>query len=233
MELMNKLKPLIGCLSAVLLLGVLMALNQTHLTPADASYYHQRVRDAVDDIPYQIGPWHGKDQEIPLAAVELLRPNVMFSRTYLHQGTGKSFTLLIVHCKDARDLLGHYPPVCYPGQGWRINSVENDLVLGEAGLQGSQSDLAKHKPWALYKMEHETSGPFSGEQSVYQTMLLPDGTRTTDMQVVQRFAGDHEVRHFGAAQVQIVTGPGSELDPEELQLILSALSNVDQAISDF
>ncbi len=42
-----------------------------------------RAKAAIDGIPYVMGTWTGKDNEVPLAAQRLLRPNAILSRTYL------------------------------------------------------------------------------------------------------------------------------------------------------
>ena len=186
-----------GCAVTAVLLAVLMGLNQTHLTPGDAAGYHEHVRKTVLAIPHQLGPWKGKDQEVVKEAVELLRPNVMLSRTYTHEETGESVTLLIVQCKDARDLLAHYPPICYPNAGWKIEKKYKPV-----------NKLFNHREkknnWAVYPMYHKSSQANEVSQIVYQKMPLPNGTVTKDMGEVRAFAGNYLVRHFGASQVQII-----------------------------
>lgn len=218
--------PLAGCILGIGLLAVLLGLNQTHLTPEDAADYHANVRQAVLDIPLRVGPWRGKDQEIVPAAVELLRPNVILSRQYTHRDTGESVTLLIVHCRDARDLLGHYPPVCYPGQGWRI--VEGYNPVNKLFSSNKNAD-----DWRCYPMTHGSVQTGDVIQMVYHKMLLPDGTATTDMDRVQAIAGDYEVRHYGAAQVQVIVNESLKDKSEiEIQPLLDALEPAIAAISD-
>ena len=55
--------------------------------------------------------------EVPPEAQELLRPNAIFSRRFQRPGE-IGVHVLVVHCSDARDMIGHYPPICYPSSGW-------------------------------------------------------------------------------------------------------------------
>mgnify|MGYP007071125856 CR=1 FL=1 len=34
------------------------------------------------------------------------------------QSFHEQVNVAVVQCRDARDMGGHYPPICYPGQGW-------------------------------------------------------------------------------------------------------------------
>ena len=43
-------------------------------------------------------------------------------------------SLLLVQVRDARDILGHYPPVCYPAQGWRVRE-RGEIALGSEGIE--------------------------------------------------------------------------------------------------
>src|SRR5438477_7343006 len=105
-------------LSMGLLAGI-VAEQATHLKPKDVEPYHDRARAAVDAVPYFIGNWTGKDDDIPAAAQKLLRPNAILSRTYSEIDTSslggrhREASLLIVQCRDSRDMVGHFPPICY------------------------------------------------------------------------------------------------------------------------
>lgn len=182
-----------GPVCCVVLLGALLGLNALHLTPADASGYHQNVADRVLAVDYTLADWEGRDIEVPPAAVKLLRPNVLLSRQYTNE-QGEMFSVLIVHCKDARDLLGHYPPVCYPAQGWRL--ADSQLVppvltpLAEAEMQ--------------YRFTAEID---RGSRMIYvrQLFVLPDGTLSSDMADVEAVADDFNIRHYGGMQIQVVS----------------------------
>src|SRR5690606_34429817 len=93
--------------------------------------YFERVATAVESTPYAIGDWRGEDEEVIQAARKLLRPNGMVQRRYVQPGGG-GFGLLVVHCKDVRDMEGHYPPICYPSQGWTADGRSSETItIGE------------------------------------------------------------------------------------------------------
>src|SRR2546423_7112207 len=108
--------------------------------PEDAEPYHARVRKAAEDLPIRIGEWavlNPNDKgDVPKEAVTLLRPNVIFCRKYTNMSSGRTVTFLLVQCGDARDLVGHYPPVCYGNQGWTLRQkvardweIDGDLKI--------------------------------------------------------------------------------------------------------
>src|SRR5688572_8404758 len=103
-------------LSVGLLAGIFVE-RRTHLKPQDVEPYHARAKAAVDQVPYFIGTWTGADVEIPVAAQKLLRPNAILNRRFVDSSPGdprSSYpvaSLLIVQCRDSRDMVGHYPPI--------------------------------------------------------------------------------------------------------------------------
>ena len=100
------------------------------LNDADLTAYHDSIRKVANNIPYVVGDYVGQDIPIPQGAIELLKPNVIISRRYSNLNNGATVDLLFVHCKDAQDMLGHHPPVCYPAHGWSTARGE-DVVEGD------------------------------------------------------------------------------------------------------
>jgi len=143
---------------------------------------------------------------VPRSARELLSANVILSRRYHNPNTGQSVSLLLVHCKDARDIAGHYPPNCYPSQGWTQRNRE-DYTWGIAG------DSVPVRSY-LFTMERPT-----GDQKmrVLNTLLLPDGELTREMSVVRQAAADYQARFYGAGQLQVVVN--SRMSPTRRQAI--------------
>lgn len=182
--------------SPLLCLAVLAGMwaeARTRVQPADAEPYHRRAKEAIAALPYQIGGWVGRDEEIPPAAVKLLRPNYMVSRTYvdpLH--VARSASLLIVQCKDSRDMLGHYPPICYPAHGMTMESEQRrDWRVGGLTIPGTEYVFTRDDGVGKYHM------------AVYNFMIIPGGGFARDMKGVERAAKDYQQRYFGAAQFQV------------------------------
>ena len=184
-------------LGLVILAGGL-GINQTHLSPLDAGDYHARVRAAAAHLPKTLGPYVGTNVDLPPAASELLTPNVLLARRYRDLSEGGVFTFLFVQCFDARDMLGHYPTVCYPGQGWKLTRRE-DLPDTSVG------------PVAVFRFSRGV-GSSVQELTVAQAFMVPDETLTTDIRAIDRAAGNFRTRHLGAAQWQIIRPGFAEID---------------------
>ncbi|HEV2292234.1 MAG TPA: hypothetical protein VGR35_00165 [Tepidisphaeraceae bacterium] len=197
-------------MAASLLAG--LALEQrAHVKPKDVEPYHANAKTAIDQIPYALaqGRWTGKDQPLPTAAQKLLRPNAWISRTYEdnHKGdfaapgasTGRerAATLLIVQCRDSRDMLGHYPPRCYRSHGMEQKSAEpRDWKVGGLTIPGVE-----------YGFEQKLVGQ-TYRTTVYNFFVVPGGRSDQplrrDMDAVRDAAEDYQQRYYGAAQFQVV-----------------------------
>jgi hypothetical protein len=128
------------------------------------------------------------------AASSALKPNVLISRQYQNLRTGEQAALVIVQCRDARHLLGHYPPVCYVASGWENQSAHRrDWRVGGQVYRGTEYVFAR-------QVQGRTVG-----QHVVNFMLLPDGRTAPDMVAVNAVAQDPRRKFFGAAQVQVLT----------------------------
>lgn len=190
-------------------------------TPDDARPYHERVQRAVAAIPHKLGSWVGQDVPIPPSARAMLRPNALFSRRYENLDHGWQAALIIVQCETARDLRGHYPPICYPSHGLQMIDVKpmtwdmrGERVPGiEYHFNASTQDRAPHKVVANF-------------------MILPDGRIVRDMGAVESAAADY-LRHFyGAAQVQIVMQSDLREDQRQraVEQLISAIAPVIETI---
>jgi hypothetical protein len=161
--------------------------------PPVAAAYHERLRQFAMQIPSHIDDWMGTDTEVPPAAVEMLHPNVIVSRRYLNIATGESVQFLLVQVQDARDILGHYPPVCYRGRGWTQQSAEPlSTSLGGLDVKGTRYTFTSTR---------------DGQDSaivVDNFLILPNGKTCPDMDAVDAAAQDNRMKFFGAAQVQVV-----------------------------
>ena len=177
--------------------------------PADAAPYMARVREAAA-LPNRVGVWTGTDVPIPPAAVALLRPNVLFSRDYVDLQSGARATFLLVQCGDARDLIGHYPPICYVSSGWT--------------LQGSTPRSWQAGSWLIDGMEYVFANQpvmGRGEMVVMNTMLLPLDGFKPDMSSVRSAAANLQGRAWGAAQIQVLLR--ESVPPERREAIFESL----------
>ena len=178
---------------SILLLAGAVAERCTMLPPAEGKVYQRRVRAAFESFPSKFGDWVAQDAPIPAEAMRLLRPNSLLSRQYTNVTTNERCSVLLVDCTDARDLQCHYPPVCYPGHGWKlIRRDERDREIDGERIVGTDYEFSRTK-------FESASGIVASS-----TMILPDGRFMPDMRGVDAAAADVRRRVYGAAQIQII-----------------------------
>ncbi|MEO6435287.1 MAG: hypothetical protein ABIP55_05945 [Tepidisphaeraceae bacterium] len=189
------------------LLAGIVAEQRRHLQPPDVEPYHARAREAVKKVPYFIGTWTGHDEEITIAAQKLLRPNAILSRKYVdhaapqarpgeaRSGDGRAASLLIVQCLDSRDMVGHYPPICYQAHGMtpdQNHSGPRDWSVNGMTIPG---------------YEYQFTEVYQGQTlltTVYNFLIVPGKGIVRDMKGIEQAAEDYQQRYYGAAQFQVV-----------------------------
>lgn len=192
----------LGPLLAVALLAGLAYTDAARLRPADAGDYHQRVAAAVDAVPYVVGDWIAHDVPIPTRATEMLKPNALLSRQYLNTRTGQRVSVLLVHTLDARDLIGHYPPECYPAAGWTLDDrYAVDFTTPDGAPRPQQAPPTVEVARYRFHMNDFTR---RRHLDVINLMILPTGEFSIGMAGLSGVSGDYRVRHFGAAALQFV-----------------------------
>ena len=197
----TKLSILASPLLCLALLGGIMAEDRTHLTPSDVEPYHARARAVIEEWPKTIadGQWTtSADENLPPSAEQLLHPNCVIDRRYT-SGTlppvnaqPVQASLLIVQCKDSRDMAGHYPPICYPAAGATELSADHfTFNLQGVTIRGIE-----------YHFLRRTLPVF--RQCVYDFFIVPGKGTKRDVAGVQEAAKDYQRRYYGAAQFQVV-----------------------------
>lgn len=177
--------------------GCLMGMGLMSLSfpgAADAEPYHRAVLAARLEAPTEFGPWESVAVELPPSAIQLLRPNATLSRHFYDDQNRLAGDFLVVQCKDARSLSGHWPPNCYKATGYTQASAQPRTwhVDGQA-FRGVE-----------YVFEISTA-EYATRLAVANFMILPGVGYVPDMASVREAGADHLRRHYGAAQVQVVT----------------------------
>ena len=203
---------------ALLLLAAAMGEATRRVKPSDADVeaFHRRARAELESIPKVIQngqtTWYGADMEVPQSAVNLLNPNMIISRQYLENRPGTSVSrsaqLLIVQCRDAGDMQGHYPPNCYPSQGWTmLSSQPRDWAL--PGRQTEQGLVSGMKISGMEYKFTQSFGVDANSQIVYNFFLIPGSKDETlrDINAVYKVGQDYQRRYFGATEVQLLVSP--------------------------
>jgi hypothetical protein len=127
----------------------------------------------------------------------------MISRTYVNpRRIDRQAGFLIVQCKDSRDMLGHYPPVCYPAHGMTmVSETHRDWPAGSLTIPGTEYVFSQGE------------GTARVNTVVYNFMIVPGVGFARDMDGVLKSASDYQQRYFGATQVQL-TMSGELPEPE-------------------
>lgn len=186
----------LGEVASIAIFGACVAAVANHtrgLAPSgDVDGYHEQVRKAISAAPREFKDWVGVDVPVPTQAQALLRPTAILSRHYVNRATGEACLVMLVHCGDARDMLDHYPPNCYPGQGWTLQSSAPDKLATTFGTIKATD----------YEFSRGRFGT-STAAMVTNAMLLPDGTTAADMAGVESVMGAQSLRFYGVAQLQV------------------------------
>src|SRR4051812_34674083 len=106
-------------LSALAVLAVMEGGKMTLPDSAAGEEFFAQGRDQVKDFPERVGEWEGQDGKLPQEAIALLRPNFYLSRSYFNMHNDR-VSFYFIEVEDTRDMMGHYPPNCYPGNGWEL-----------------------------------------------------------------------------------------------------------------
>jgi hypothetical protein len=191
---MHKRDWLASILALLLLAGAAVD-RLTVLPPVGSAEYHARVHAVaaqVEAASCSFGDWSSDVCPIPGEAVKLLRPNVTISRRYANRLTGESLGFLLIQCTDVRDMLSHFPPICYPYRGLSL------LTQGPVDLSVKSLDVAATE----YQFE-SSNFESANLTTVENFMIVPGESIAPDMdQVTARLK--LRSRYLGAAQVQIV-----------------------------
>jgi hypothetical protein len=211
--------------SPLLCLGLLagMALRQRTPVPANAPVvvaYHERAKAEIKALSEYFTvdgiQWSAQARKAETAAVRLLKPNYILSRHYV-EGVLDRFPrtadLLIVQCRDSRDMVGHYPPICYPNIGYQPLGKKTP-----AALRVGSVDVA----YTQYTFEKWSQGQ-PQQLCIYNFFVVPGRGVVRDIEGVDQAAEDYERRFFGAAQFQVLIPVSQVPQREERDKIFAAL----------
>ena len=184
-------------IAAVAALGVMQGWKFTLPDAASGAPFLSHIREEFKDFPHDAGDWRGTDIALPKEAIALLRPNLFVSRSYVNSRTGDEAELLFIEVEDSRDMMGHYPPNCYPGNGWELKHQQpGTWKIGDAAN-------ALSIPGVEYAFTRQIGGE-ENNLTVRDFFILPDGKFYPDISTFGRAASDFRIRPLGATQVQVV-----------------------------
>ena len=198
----------------VLCFGVLVGIfaeARTRIRPETTEQYHLKAKAAIESVPTIIGTWMSKPEEVPPEALKLLRNPDILSRRYVDMSQRDRWaSVLIVHCRDTRDLNGHYPPVCYPNTGHTlVRRLDHDWHIKGLHIPGREYIFHKIEPSKTTRT------------CVYNFLIVPVKGIVRDMTDLAKVSEDYQQRYYGASQIQLVMS--AELSEETRQEIFRSL----------
>ncbi len=194
---------IVPALASAMLVAMGVA-NAGFPTAADAEPYHTRILAMSHETPTSFGDWQSRPIDVPPSAIELLRPNAMLSRQFREPIQRRMASILIVQCKDARDLSGHWPPNCYKATGYTMTHAEPRTWPALIGKADAAGVMAQDIAGIEYTFDMETSQGAS-RLVVANFLIIPAVGFVPDMASVREAGADPQRRSLGAAQVQVVT----------------------------
>jgi hypothetical protein len=193
LDRVNKSGPVVVTL---VMLACLAGCSRLGIATEGVEAFRTRSKAAIDALPLQVGDWVGERKQLDAAAKDLLQPNAERTLLYTNKRTGAEAYYAVVQVQDCRHMIGHSPPVCYPGNGWTITArVPHTWKLGEFYIPGME-----------YRMERSTALGKTQAWTVQNFYIFPDGHFGSSGEELDRAAADYRRVAYGAAQVQVVTG---------------------------
>ena len=170
--------------------------------PAIAAH-RARIAETVAALPPRFGPWIGTDVPVPSGAQRILTPNALVCRDMRTLEGDDRATFILVHCSDVRDMLGHWPPVCYRADGWeREEETPHEI---EISLDGRPTLKALRHRFARFREEG-----LPERIEVWTAFLAPRSEPTGNLDAFRARAGRRGTSSLGLAQLQVVLP--SEID---------------------
>lgn len=185
---------------------------------ADAVQFHIEAARVIGSIPAKFETWESVEIPVPVSAQTLLRPNALMSRRYTNVTSGEQASVMLVQCRDTRDMAGHYPPICYPGTGW----FERDRDKVRLTFGGRVIEAMRYEFDQRRYDEYKTL-------VVYNFFAVPGQGFPIDMAAIRQAGSEYASRPFGAAQVQVAFARRRP-EAEERSLVESLLEPIGPAL---
>jgi hypothetical protein len=121
-------------------------------------------------------------------------------------------------------MAGHYPPICYPSQGWEASGEPNhvEFKVGANDIQTVRYEF------------HRRAFDHDRVTRIYGFFAVPDHGYPDDMAEIRAIAANYVDRPFGAAQIQIVFDDSVDRGDEIniVSLVLSQISDTLRVLAD-
>jgi hypothetical protein len=181
-------------LSVVGAFGILaMAVSQkiSARPTVDPTPYHARIQAIASQPVADSAVWRVED--LPDEGLkDAFRANVFLKQSFQNKVTGERVSFSLIQCRDVRDLVRHYPSICYPARAM-VQSMRRPIDWTVDGL-------SMHATEYLFESNDFRQ---ANATDVYHFIVLPNGSTTGDPGIMKKQM-PLQNRFYGAAQVQIV-----------------------------
>ena len=157
----------------------------------------ERIAALLGAVPDRLGPWITTEVPVPSEAVEILRPNALLCRRFMRLGGDDELTLIVVHCSDARDMGGHYPPICYRQIGWNLD-------LERIARPDVRCEFLDDPELTAYRFRRIDADGEREDMTVLNVFVLPDGRTSPDVFEQALLSSPTTRASRGLAQIQVV-----------------------------
>lgn len=106
----------------------------------DAAEFGKRFAN----VPKEVGPWIGVDNEVKKEISEQAGAVNHVSRTYTNRETGQKVDLWLI-VGHARDIVRHTPDICYPSQGFAQDGTTQKHAISPATGSQTMFNTARFK----------------------------------------------------------------------------------------
>jgi hypothetical protein len=216
------------CRTAAAVILAALAVQQYVLErrTGSAEAYQRHIRQIAQTAPLRVGAWIGRDVPVPAEAQVKLKPNMLISRLFTNVADGRTAGLLLEHCADAHDMAGHFPPHCFPANGWTaVASRPRDWSVDGLHLTGTEYTFA---------LTDETAG-VQKSMVVMNCLFRPGGLVLRDMDELARASALSGGEGVGAGQLQFYFDsqmPAGQRDAAAVELLRGYRELIEAILAD-
>ncbi len=121
----------------------------------------------LKNIPLEIGDWQGRDVPLSESVLKVAGNDDYINRFYRSDSAGQWANVYIAYTATPSTMLGHWPQVCYPANGWENVTSDEIVIKCEAGTE-------------VPALIHRFQKPQSASEVVVLNFYVLNGQTTND-----------------------------------------------------
>jgi hypothetical protein len=141
---MNRIIVLSAAVLLIIGAAIYQGSNEGRWGAAGANAEVQAFAARLDNVPYSIGDWEGKDDDVDPQILQVAGVEGAVSRTYKHRYTPDTVSIFLV-CANRRAVSTHTPDKCYQANGFRVADFPQPYHLAASSLTGADKEKSDEK----------------------------------------------------------------------------------------